>query len=331
MRISNFLIAAVFAGCAVTGTSPLNPEANRSKILFMKNDLKQLSHKSGAAVGHLMERANAIAEMNDKCGSIDLTQAIDESCQNFYTVTLPEFEKEYSQVTGDIRIGSLSLGSELKDRINNINACADALSAFYVPYSDLLKVDGKITDIVPLDETGRKFKVSYDFNLGYNRNTLSRLREMGASWREQCGKPIMDMTNRGYTDLFLSKLRSLNSRMEEAGRNVYAVPEIRKTLSYGTYVSLVFYLKSKNYGAYLMNGRKLFDASVASDKRLAFMQIFIGEVQRDGFDWIDNVVMGGENCGTCFNYDVIHGLDENIRGVEKFSGDGSIDAGWVWR
>ena len=85
-------------------------------IRALRDDLKTLQTMAGgsnAGVDSLLKRANYIAEMNDRCASVSINEVLDTTCGHFYEVELPAFENKYMELTGEIRLGSMHMATNL--------------------------------------------------------------------------------------------------------------------------------------------------------------------------------------------------------------------------
>ena len=98
-----------------------------------------------SAIDSLLEQAGEIAQMNNRCSSIDLTQELDPACGHFYTVDLPEFEAKYLQITGEARLNAITVETEMNKREEQIHACTDALLSIAIPKEQLIILNGSFT------------------------------------------------------------------------------------------------------------------------------------------------------------------------------------------
>lgn len=123
-----------------------------SEIENLRADLSELKESLGEeneALNKLIEQANRICIMNDRCQMLSINDILDDSCGKFYAVELPEFEANYMEVTGEIRLGSMTMSNNLEQRTQQIDACAEALSQIIVSKERLLKIEGGV-DLEPL-------------------------------------------------------------------------------------------------------------------------------------------------------------------------------------
>ncbi|MCQ2097817.1 MAG: hypothetical protein MJY87_07750 [Fibrobacter sp.] len=224
-----------------------------SEFEALKADLSELKASIGQnneALDSLIAQANRIGEMNDRCGSISISDVLDENCGNFYAVELPEFETRYMEVTGELRLGSMSMASGLEQRTQQIDACVDALSRIIVSKENLLKIEGDV-DLEPLSHSGA-FDATYNFNLFYDEKKMDQQKHLAEMWLSKCNEIILRKSGDEFAPLFIESIETLNSRMLDRGTNLKIVLEPK---------SLQFYLdlNRKVAGAYYLSGVDLFD------------------------------------------------------------------------
>ena len=127
-----------------------------SEFQAIQNDLRQLKASIGSNnpdVDSLINRANRIAKMNDRFSMISINDMLDEECGHFYAVELPEFESRYMEVTGELRLGVMTMADNLEQRTQQIDACTDAFSRIVASKENLLKIEGSV-DLEPLSHSG---------------------------------------------------------------------------------------------------------------------------------------------------------------------------------
>ncbi|WP_141099780.1 MULTISPECIES: hypothetical protein [unclassified Fibrobacter] len=96
-----------------------------SEIENLRADLSELKESLGEeneALNKLIEQANRIGIMNDRCQMLSINDILDDSCGKFYAVELPESEANYMEVTGEIRLGSMTMSNNLEQRTQQIDA-----------------------------------------------------------------------------------------------------------------------------------------------------------------------------------------------------------------
>ena len=146
-----------------------------SEFQAIQNDLQQLKAGIGSdnpEVDSLINRANRIAKMNDRCSMVSINDVLDEECGHFYAVELPEFESRYMEVTGELRLGVVTMANDLEQRTQQIDACTDAFSRIIASKENLLKIEGGV-DLEPLSHAGA-FDASYNFKLRYDERRMDQ-------------------------------------------------------------------------------------------------------------------------------------------------------------
>lgn len=317
--------------------------SSSEKFSYMKNDLSKLAQlsSSNTDLNELLETANLIGEMNDRCGSISLTEPLDESCQTFYKVTLPEFEKKYSQVTGSIRIGSMQLKDGAQHRIANINACVDALTPFYVSHSSVLELDGDIVDVIPLDEMGERINVKYDFELRLSKLAIKSLLKMADSWLSQCGSAIVDKSSGEYVPMFSKKVEALNKQMAAVSPVQIEAKVVNSNIGGGhKAIEMVFAFKSKNVGYYRFGKEKLFTAQNESSYGIVFLGMYmdyLGYAKQDGLKLVSSVDFGCVSDGNekpygcgAMSSTFRRTQNQKFRGDKKTLTSKGVDGTWIW-
>lgn len=312
------------------------------KFAFIQQDLNNLSSTVGSNpdLDELMKTANRIGIMNDRCRSISLTEPLDEGCQTFYKVTLPEFEKKYSQVTGNIRIGSMQLKDGVQNRIANINACVDALMPFFVSHSSVLELNGDIVDVIPLDDMGEKINVKYNFELRLSKPAVKSLLDMAGSWLEQCGTVIIDKSTGEYIPMFTKKVEALNEKMA-AVSPVQIDPKVVNSSIGGGHkaIEMQFAFKSKDVGYYRFGQEKLFAAQNEKRYGIVFLGMYVdylGDVKNDGIKLTTGVDMGcfrdGRVYSGCGALSSVFRMSQNqkFRGEKKTLTSKGVDGTWIW-
>ena len=142
----------VFVGVALADPTVSIFVKDASEFQAIQNDLQQLKAGIGSdnpELDSLIHRANRIAKMNDRCGMVSINDVLDEECGHFYAVDLPEFEARYMEVTGELRLGVVTMANDLEQRTQQIDACTDAFSRIIASKENLLKIEGGV-DLAPL-------------------------------------------------------------------------------------------------------------------------------------------------------------------------------------
>ena len=250
---------AVFS-LALVGFSAASPTASifvkdAESFRNIKKDLESLKSglgESNPEVDALLAKAERIAEMNDRCSMISINEVLDESCSQFYAVELPEFETKYMELTGELRLGSLSMGNSLAERTEQIKVCASALSKVVVSKEQLLKLNGSL-DLEPLDMEGA-FDATYNFNLFFDSRRMEQQRRMVDKWLGKCGDIILRKSGDEFAPLFLEHVKAINDSLKNANVNVKIVVE-------PDFLDFYLDLNKSVPGYYYLNGAQLFSVA----------------------------------------------------------------------
>lgn len=226
-----------------------------SEFQTIQKDLESLKDGLGQnnpELEALWERANRIAKINDKCSMISINDVLDDECSHFYAVELPEFESKYMEVTGELRLGAMKMGSTLAERTEQIKACAAALGGILVSKEQLLKLNGSV-DLEPLSFEGA-FDATYNFNLYFDANRMQQQTKMMNRWLEKCGDIVLRKAGDEFAPLFLQSVKGINDSLRNNSANIQIVlePEV-----------LDFYLDLNRpvAGSYYLNGARLFNVT----------------------------------------------------------------------
>ena len=213
------------------------------------DQLKSGLGQSNPEVDALWERANVIAKMNDRCAMISINEVLDEECSHFYAVELPEFETKFMEVTGELRLGFMTMGNSLAERTEQIKACAAALGGILVSKEQLLKLNGTV-DLEPLTFDGA-FDATYNFSLVFDPDRMEQQKNMMERWVSKCGDIVLRKAGDEFAPLFLQSVEQINDSLEREKTNVKIVMNPK---------SLDFYLDLNKpvSGAYYLNGVQLF-------------------------------------------------------------------------
>ena len=248
-----FILCAVVMAWADPTASIFVKDAEEFQAIQKELDqLKSGLGQSNPEVDALWERANVIAKMNDRCAMISINEVLDDECSHFYAVELPEFETKFMEVTGELRLGSMSMGNSLAERTEQIKACAAALGGILVSKEQLLKLNGTV-DLEPLTFDGA-FDATYDFNLVFDSDRMKQQKSLMERWLSKCSDIVLRKAGDEYAPLFLQSVEQINDSLERAKTNVKIVVNPR---------SLDFYLDLNKpvSGAYYLNGVQLFNVN----------------------------------------------------------------------
>lgn len=218
----------------------------------IQKELDQLKAGLGqpnAEVDSLWERATRIAKMNDRCAMISINEVLDDECNHFYAVELPEFETKFMEVTGELRLGFMSMGNSLAERTEQIKACASALGGIIVSKEQLVKLDGSV-DLEPLTFDGA-FDATYDFNLFFDADRMEQQKNMMERWLSKCGDIVLRKEGDEFAPLFLQSVTQINDSLGKVKTNV-KIGLNEKDLDFW------LDLNKPVSGAYYLNGVQLF-------------------------------------------------------------------------
>lgn len=234
----------------------------------IQKELDQLKAGLGqpnAEVDSLWERANRIAKMNDRCSMISINEVLDDECNHFYAVELPEFETKFMEVTGELRLGFMSMGNSLAERTEQIKACASALGGIIVSKEQLVKLDGSV-DLEPLTFDGA-FDATYDFNLFFDADRMEQQKNMMERWLSKCGDIVLRKAGDEYAPLFLQSVMQINDSLNRSNANLKIVLNEK---------NLDFWLDLNKpvSGAYYLNGVQLFSVnSIPNGRRYSHLVV----------------------------------------------------------
>lgn len=238
-------------------------------IRALRDDLKNLQTMAGgsnAGVDSLLKRANYIAEMNDRCASVSINEVLDTTCGHFYEVELPAFENKYMELTGEIRLGSMHMATNLQERIHQLASCTDALTSIIVSRDQLLRLQGNMY-LEPINFEG-DFDAEFRFSLGYDPAKLNQQQRLANLWIEKCGGIILRQTGEEFAPMFIASLKAKNDSLRKSGSNVKLMVN-KKIL--GIRVDMRRPMK----GAYYLNGISLFEKTLSADKSSSILKFDI--------------------------------------------------------
>ena len=226
-----------------------------SEFQAIQNDLQQLKAGIGSdnpEVDSLIDRANRIAKMNDRCSMVSINDVLDEECGHFYAVDLPEFEARYMEVTGELRLGVMTMANNLEQRTQQIDACTDAFSRIVASKENLLKIEGGV-DLEPLSHAGA-FDASYNFRLTYDERRMDQQKRFTELWLSKCGDIVLRKSGDEFAPLFVQALDHMNDSLLNTKTNLKVVLDSS---------DLSFYLDLNRpvAGAYYLSGAELFNVT----------------------------------------------------------------------
>lgn len=244
--------------------------------------LKSSVEGKDEALDSLVDEANRVAKMNDRCATISVNDVMDDACWTFYRVELPAFEDRYMRVTGRVRLGHMEMSRVLDDRKLQIDACVEALYSFASSKDQFLNLEGGVY----LEPLRNGFQANHDFTLQYEPNHQKHAFEIAQKWGTTCRDMVVRQDGEGFAPFFLDALEKLNGQLASNGSLA-----MYKTDSTVVGKPILYMDISKPVrSAYYLNGVKLFHARVSggpsseSHLRIAFDN---GNVTVDG----ENVVV----------------------------------------
>lgn len=214
-------------------------------------------YSSNKNLDDLLKQANIIAEMNDRCGTISITEELDEECQRFYEIDLPAFENKYMELTGEIRLGSMKMATNLEERTAQLGACTDALLQILTSREQLYRLTGGV-DLEPIDDRG-SFDATYSFQLSLDSARMLLQARLAKMWMEKCGEIVLRKTGDEFAPYFENQINKKNDSLEAIGSNLIIVLK-REDLSF--FVGMRKDLK----GTYYLNGVNLFSETIKDGK-----------------------------------------------------------------
>lgn len=257
-----FFVVSIFAAFALAKNDAV---VRSSDFEAVQNELMELkkTHVHQRELDELWEQSHIIAEMNDRCANISLTDVIDPECSSFYRNELPQFEEDFMRITGEIRLGVISTDiGGLQQRAANLKVCSDALSQFFIGSEQLIefKMNNEL-GLEPLNNDCSEIEVSYDFTLAYDKRRLSTIKNLAEIWVSKCGEIVLNPDKDGLAPLFKKNMTEMNdsiadktdidARLVIIGYKVYFATADRKHGSYMLGGETLF-TSDKNLGAYLV-------------------------------------------------------------------------------
>lgn len=249
-RILIFLVAVLVSAGWSDPTASIFVK-NADEFATIKKDLESLKAEVGgnATLDSLWEAANRIAQMNDRCSMISINEVLDDECSHFYAVDLPVFETKYMEVTGELRLGSMTMGNSLAERTVQIKVCASALGQILVAKDQLLKLNGTV-DLEPLNMEGA-FDATYNFSLYFDSLRMEQQSNLMNRWLDRCGDIVLRKSGDEFAPLFLESVNEINDSLTAAKANVMIVVEPE-------YLDFYLDLNKAISGSYYLNGTQLF-------------------------------------------------------------------------
>lgn len=262
------VVLACLAGMAFADPTVSIFVKDASEFQAIQADLQQLKAGIGSdnpEVDSLISRANRIAKMNNRCGMVSINDVLDEECGHFYAVELPEFESRYMEVTGELRLGVVTMANDLEQRTQQIDACTDAFSRIIASKENLLKIEGGV-DLEPLSHAGA-FDASYNFKLRYDGRRMDQQKHFTELWLSKCGDIVLRKSGDEFAPLFVQALDHMNDSLLNTKTNLKVVLDTSD-------LSLYLDLNRPVAGAYYLSGAELFNVTqIPSGKENAHLLV----------------------------------------------------------
>ncbi len=254
--LSLFLLTcACLAGVAFADPTVSIFVKDASEFQAIQADLQQLKAGIGSdnpELDSLISQANRIAKMNNRCGMVSINDVLDEECGHFYAVELPEFEARYMEITGELRLGVMTMANDLEQRTQQIDACTEALSRIVSSKELLLKIEGGV-DLEPLSHAGA-FDASYNFKLRYDGRRMDQQKHFTELWLSKCGDIVLRKSGDEFAPLFVEAIGHMNDSLVHTKTNLKVELDT---------ADLSFYLDLNRSvaGAYYLSGAELFSVT----------------------------------------------------------------------
>lgn len=292
--LSCFTVGIAFANpqLVMSQQDPAVLKARISQLNEMRNN-NQFSDAERERLDALWQDASTIEIMNDRCGTISITEQIDESCGHFYQYELPKFEAAFFKLTGEIRLSPNRLSNAIEQRRQAINQCYEALQieAFYP--TRYFTLEGNYTP----EPLSRGVEVSYNFSLTEKDDAIKELNDRIRQWHSVCGHIIHHSDNSGaLAPIFTELVRQSRSEAPNVNGGLYF------ELEQGYGKRLLVKTAKGIEGVYYLNGRELFNYKINGgsqifainlDGRRASASLIQGEHWRDRVVFDDNDLENG--------------------------------------
>lgn len=265
LSCSSFIIMCVVCVATFALATPqlimqsISPEELKNRIKELEGMQKgeNLSSDEKAKLDALWRNASKIQEMYDRCGTIDLTDVIDEDCGRLYREELPEFESNYFEVTGEIRLNPSRLSQNMDAKRSAIQECFAALPADAFYPTRYFELDGGYS-AEPLEEG---FELSFDFYLRLKQEAIDDLESYLQKWNNACHEYIMRSDGSGVMAPFFSdKIKQSIQNASKTTGSLYFRKMNDNVLSVET--------KNGIRGSYYVNGKYMFHIDFPSGSSL---------------------------------------------------------------
>ncbi|MCR5766317.1 MAG: hypothetical protein K6G09_10135 [Treponema sp.] len=187
----------------------------------MMNDLKSLQKEdngNNSDFQRLIDKASEVAEMYDRCSSINLSDVLDTSCVHFFNVDFPAFEKIYFETTGEMRISSVKVTNDLEERRMQLSKCSQFLFDNMLEAEAFLTLRGRKWNVEPIDDYA--VEVSFAFDFVFDNSRAQQLNTFANAWADKCEEIIMTEGGKSFAPYFVNKIDEQNTKNLIDGKNL---------------------------------------------------------------------------------------------------------------
>ena len=260
-KILRFLVAATLSAAGLSSANPtvFLPTVSKEEIQSKLDQLNQykartdLDLETRQKLTNLWSEAQTIQELNDRCNEISLSEELDNECSSFYQVTLPKFENQYQQLTGEIRLNGTMLVKSITDKREAIETCYESLPLHNWTPERWLKMEGYATP-EPLSDG---VEVTYSFSVGPDDNKKDTWNRQIEMWFRACDEVIFRTDNKNeLAPLFIEKM----NKNSEGKYLEFKLSSNKKNFD--------IFLKKGFSATYTLNGKELFIYSMDSGEKI---------------------------------------------------------------
>lgn len=242
------ILVALCLGIAGANSAISLSKADLSSMQNQLSAIKKSSETTGKLkkdLEQLMKKAERIASLNDKCGSISINDVLDPECQK-YKEELPDFRSEFMRVTGEIRLNNMDkILEKAQDEESLITTCSEAFSQFFISPEQLTSIRmNSDLDIEPQNRNN-DYLVNYDFSITYDKKRLRIIQRNAELWVNSCRKHVLKKGR--LAALFANDVRSMN---DTTSADAFVDTDRTK---------LTFHDAGKTMGVYTLGGTELFN------------------------------------------------------------------------
>ncbi len=268
------IIVFLGLGCALAWSTPryvttVSGDELHSKIRQLDDLRRQagnLSDEKKERLDAIWEEAQRIEQMNDRCREISINEVPEEDCQTFYAQTLPQFETEFFQITGEIRLGGVRLANSVAKRREAIQSCFDALQIEASHPSRFYQIDGEWS-MEPLKD-GAEF--SYKFSLKPQDGVKNQHESLLKDWYDACFEIVSRKNRSEFTPLFKDAIEKSRGNTGKVNGSLYFTGYTQNGV-----VNLAVITRDGISGTYSVNNKRLFKFEICPGTKI--MEIRISE------------------------------------------------------